>query len=197
MLGHIVGFIATPRTQWQKLGDDASSFRGLVYAMLLAILPAAAFYYGVTQVGWQVADGDTVRLTTQSAWVLIGLFYLAMIAAIVSIGYFVHWMACNYGSESTIMKGVSIVAYCATPMFLAGLVGFYPVLWLDMLVAVVAVSWSVYLLYMGIPIVMGIPSEQGFLFASAILAVCLVVLISMMGVTVALWDMGFTPVFSD
>ena len=65
------------------------------------------------------------------------------------------------------------------------------------MVAVLAVSWSLYLLYIGIPAVMHIPKEQGFLFASAIVAVCLVILIGMMGVTVVLWDMGLMPVFAD
>ena len=60
-------------------------------------------------------------------------------------------------------KGIVIAGLTATPLFIAGLVGFYPVLWLDLLVGVAAVSWAVYLMYLGIPIVMNIPEERGFL----------------------------------
>ncbi len=197
MFGHVIGFLATPNREWEKIGAKPAPENGIVYTLVLAVLPVVAWYYGVTAIGWRVADGEIIRLTTTSAAVLVSLFYLAMIAAVGCIGYFVHWMARNYGSESTLLQGITVVGYCATPMFVLGLVGFYPILWLDMLVAVLAVSWSLYLLYIGIPAVMHIPKEQGFLFASAIVAVCLVILIGMMGVTVVLWDMGLMPVFAD
>jgi hypothetical protein len=44
---------------------------------------------------------------------------------------------------------------------------------------------------------MGVPRERGYLFASAALAVGLVMFIGLMGVTVMLWEMGAMPVFTD
>ena len=90
-----------------------------------------------------------------------------------------------------------IAGLTATPLFLSGLVGFYPVLWIDMLVGVVAISWSVYLLYLGIPIVMAIPEERGFLFSSAVVAIGLVMFIVILVATVILWDFGAAPAFTD
>ena len=55
----------------------------------------------------------------------------------------------------------------------------------------------VYLLYVGIPTVMNVPKERGFLFASAVVAVCLVILIAIMGASVILWDMGFAPEYTN
>jgi hypothetical protein len=42
-----------------------------------------------------------------------------------------------------------------------------------------------------------VPRERGYLFASAALAVGLVMFIGLMGVTVMLWEMGAMPVFTD
>jgi hypothetical protein len=39
--------------------------------------------------------------------------------------------------------------------------------------------------------------ERGFLFASAVVAVCLVILIGIMGASVILWDMGFAPEYTN
>jgi hypothetical protein len=50
-----------------------------------------------------------------------------------------------------------------------------------------------YLLYLGVPIVMQIPSERGFLFASAVVAMALVGVVAMMGGTALLWDFGAEP----
>ena len=83
------------------------------------------------------------------------------------------------------------------PLFIAGGVGFYPILWLDMLVGVFAVCWSTYLLYTGIPIVMGIPETRGFLFASAVVGVSLVILVCLLVATTLLWEWGAMPAFTD
>jgi len=198
MLGHVVGFIASPVKEWGKVSQENDSVGRIFYLLLLALFPVVAWYYGVTETGWQVADGEIVRMTGASAINIVALFYLAMVGSVCVIGYSVHWMASSYGANSSIHKAIVLVGYCATPMFIAGgLVGFYPILWLDMLVGVAAVTYSLYLLYIGIPIVMGIPKERGYLFASAVLAVCLVILMAMMGATVVLWELGIAPVFID
>lgn len=197
MLGHIFGFMFTPTSEWGEVSKQDTGPVDILYLLIMALLPAIAWYYGTAVIGWQVADGETVRLTADSAMAIVSLFYLAMVASVCCIGYFVHWMAQSYGSDSSIVKGISLVGYCATPMFIAGLVGFYPILWLDMLIGVLAISHTLYLLYIGIPIVMDIPKERGFLFASAILAVCLVIFMALMGATVILWELGVMPVFID
>jgi hypothetical protein len=200
MIQHTFGLLVRPSAQWRTVADlPESSFRTLVlYPCLFAILPAVAWYYGTSQVGWTVGDhGETIKLTTQSARRICILFYLTMVACVVAIGYFIHWMSDTYGAESTLTKGIVIAGLTATPLFLAGAVGFYPVLWIDMLIGVAAVCWSVYLMYVGIPIVMNIPEERGFLFSSAVMGVSLVILICLMVGSVILWDFGAAPAFTD
>jgi hypothetical protein len=52
-------------------------------------------------------------------------------------------------------------------------------------------------MYLGIPIVMDIPEERGFLFSSAVMAIGLVILICLMVASVFLWDLGAAPAFTD
>jgi hypothetical protein len=192
--------LTRPSAQWRTVAElPESSFRTLIlYPCFLAILPAVAWYYGTSRVGWTVGDqGETIRLTVESARQITILFYLAMLASVAIIGYFVHWMSDTYGANSSLTKGIVIAGLTSTPLFIAGLVGFYPLLWIDLLIGVAAVSWSVYLLYLGIPIVMGIPEERGFLFSSAVVGVALVILICVMVGSVILWDYGAAPAFTD
>jgi hypothetical protein len=72
----------------------------------------------------------------------------------------------------------------------------YPVLWLNMVLGIPALSYSVYLLYSGVPIMMGISTERGFLFSSAVLAVGLVSFVALLAVTAILWGMGLGPQFT-
>ena len=126
------------------------------------------------------------------------LFYLAMLVGTGLLGFMVHWMSETYeASHSTASKGIQIAAYTLAPLFLCGAIGFYPVLWLDIILGCMAAAYSVYLLYIGVPIVMRIPPERGFLFASAMVAVGLVGCAALLGATVILWEMGAMPVFTD
>lgn len=199
MYANPLSLLLTPRPAWRQVAQKppASWFTALIYPLLFALLPAVAWYWGMTQVGWRIGGEDAIRLTTDSALPIIVLFYLAMVVAIIGIGYMVHWMATTYGARSTVAKGIAIAGFTATPLFVAGAVGFYPLLSVALLLGLVAISHAVYLLYTGIPIVMGIPEERGFLFASAVVAVSLVVLIGIMGATVILWEMGVSPTFID
>lgn len=200
MIQHTFGLLTRPSAQWRTIAElPESSFRTLIlYPCFFAILPAVAWYYGTSRVGWTVGDqGETIKLTVESARQITVLFYLAMLGSVAVIGYFVHWMSDTYGANSSLTKGIVIVGLTSTPLFIAGLVGFYPLLWIDLLIGVAAVSWSVYLLYLGIPIVMGIPEERGFLFSSAVVGVALVILICMMVGSVILWDYGAAPAFTD
>ena len=200
MIQHTLGLLVRPSAQWRTIAElPESSFRTLVlYPSIFAVLPAVAWYYGTSRVGWTVGDhGETIKLTVESARQISVLFYLAMLGAIAVIGYFVHWMSDTYGADSSLTKGIVIAGLTSTPLFIAGLVGVYPLLWIDLLIGVAALSWSVYLLYLGIPIIMGIPEERGFLFSSAVVGVAMVILICMMVGSVILWEYGAAPAFTD
>ncbi|GAB3379489.1 YIP1 family protein [Spongiibacter taiwanensis] len=193
-----LGFLLSPRQQWQRVAQvrDTQWVGKLAYPLILAIGPCLAWYYGSSEIGWSVGGGETVRLTQHSATQIVVAFYLAMLASLAVIGYFIHWMSATYGATSTPLKGIVLASYTATPLFAAGLIGFYPLFWLDLVLGIAALGWSVYLLYVGIPIAMSIPEDRGFFYASAVIAICMVIFMALMGAVVILWDIGMMPVFT-
>ncbi|EED32705.1 amino acid transporter protein [gamma proteobacterium NOR5-3] len=201
MIQHTFGLLFKPKQQWQSIADLPESSQNLlvIYPFVFALLPAIAWYWGTSHVGWTVGSyNEVIKLTDASAMQVNILFYCVMVASVAAIGYAIHWMSSTYGAErSTIAKGIMIAGLTATPLFILGLVGFHPVLWVDLLIGVVAISWAVYLMYLGIPIVMDIPQERGFLFSSAILAIGLVLLVSIMVISILAWDFGAAPAFTD
>ncbi len=196
---HYPGLFTRPEREWARIAEESASVARVLlgHVVIMALLPAIAWYYGVTEIGWRVAGGTPVKMTPESTGVIVVLFYLAMIAGVVVIGLLIHWMSTTYGAVSSPARAMQLAAYTAAPLFVAGVVGFYPILWLDLLIGVVAACYTVYLLYVGIPPMMGVPRERGYLFASATLAVGLVMFIGLMGATVILWEMGAMPVFTD
>lgn len=199
MLINPLALIFNSKRQWEELAKapNAQLWSFIPYLVLMALIPCAAWYYGTTEVGWVIGDGDLTRLTPASAFKIAAAMYIAMVSCVIAIGYSVHWMAATYGSNSTFIKGIALTALTTTPFYLLGLTGLHPLFWLDFILGIFGVCWSVYLLYAGIPVVMNIPKDRGFLFASALLAVSLVILLVLLGATAMLWDMGAIPVFAD
>ncbi|MFT5691529.1 MAG: hypothetical protein ACI92E_000858 [Oceanicoccus sp.] len=203
MIPNIIGLMIRPEAQWQAIAEKGnfSLLSAFLYTAVFACVPAFAWYYGTTVVGWTVGDGDTTRLTTDSAATITILFYFVMVASVYAIGYMMHWMSETYSTGaanvSNLAKCISIASFTATPLFIVGAIGFIPVLWVSLVLGVVAACYAVYLLYIGIPIVMGIPKERGFLYASAVIAFCLVLITVIMGGSVIAWDMGAAPSFTD
>ncbi len=199
MLLKIIGLFFWPKRTWQGIAElSPTQLRFyMFYPVVLSLLPAVAWYFGTSQTGWTIGDSDPIRLTEDSAMVIAICFYITQILAIWVIGYFIHWMSTTYGAESTATKGMVLIGFTATPILLAGLIGFYPNFSIDLLVAIAAVSYSVYLLYIGIPIAMNVPVERGFFYASAVVGVALVIVITVMGGSLILWILGLEPVFTD
>lgn len=199
MINHIIGLLIRPRNQWETISKlpDEKFTAYLAYPALLAILPAVAWFYGSTEIGWGIGDREGIRLTQESATSISIMFYITMLLSVVVLGALVNWMASTYGARTSLIKGIVIIGFTATPLFISGAIGFYPVFSLVLFLGMTAASYSLYLLYLGIPIVMDIPEERGFLFSSAVMAMCMVIVICILVATVILWDFVAMPIFTE
>lgn len=198
-LSHTIGLLTHPDREWEAIRNDSESIGKLYFGhiLFLALIPAVAGFYGTTQVGWQIGDGQIIRLTASSALQLCVLFYAAMLAGIYIIGRFIDFFAATYEVTSDKPRGVILAAYTATPVFLMGIIAAYPNIWVNMLVGLVAVAYSIYLLYEGLPILMKIPEDRGFMFASSVLTVGLVMFVGLLAISVVVWSMGVGPVYTS
>ena len=195
VIGHVIGLFSSPTVEWEKIRDEACSTSACVFkhVVLMAGIPAISAYIGTTMVGWKIGVSGTHYLSNESAGIMAILTYLAMIAGVIGMGAMIQWMAGTYGKPQPLARCVVFAAYVATPLFIIGLMMLYPILWLNMLLGLPAVAYSVFLLYSGVPVVMEMDKEKGFLFASAILGLGLVAMVAILATTVILWGFGFGP----
>ena len=91
----------------------------------------------------------------------------------------------------------ALATYTATPLFLVGLMHLQPILWLNLLVGLPVLGYTVFIFYTGVPAMMEIPPERGFLFSSAVMAFGLVALVALLVISVLLWSSGFGPSFTN
>lgn len=195
-LNHVWGLLTNPEKEWKAVRAESPGVVGsyISHVLILAAIPVVAGYYGTTRVGWQVIAREVHRLTPESALSIAIASYITLLVAVFVVGKLIEWMGRTYGGKADLGLSVALAAHTATPLFLIGLSFVYPLLWLNLLLGLPALAYTVYLLYTGVPIMMGIPKERGFLFASAVLAVGLVMFIGILAATVILWTAGVAPV---
>lgn len=198
MISHVAGLFTHPQQEWQEIRDTEESVSHLYFShvLLLALIPPVSMFIGTTKVGWIIGNGAPVMLTESSAMIMSVLMYLALLTGVGVIGAFIEWMSRTYDSAPGLGRCIVFAAYTATPLFIAGLCALYPNVILIMLVGIGAVFYTVYLLYSGIPIFMKIPEDEGFVYASSILTIGLVMFVALMAITVLIWSFGFGPAYT-
>jgi len=199
MMSHIVGIFINPRKEWKAIRDDNCSVGKcyLSYVFLLAAIPPVSGYFGTTRFGWEIGAREAVKLSPESALVIAIAFYLVMLIGVFSMGLMIHWMGQTYSADQPLSRCITLAAFVATPLFLVGIFELFPIIWLNFVIGLPALAYTVYLLYTGVPIMMEVNEERGFLFSSAVLAVGLVALICMLAAMAILWGNGFAPQFVD
>lgn len=202
-LQHTLGILLRPSSEWKVIRNEKRSFLQVFigHVPFLALIPAVSAYIGVTQVGWSVAEGDPIKLTTESALSLCALAYVALLAGIYVLGEFINWMSKTYGvqgDEATRhYEATALAVYVSTPILLAGIANLYPELWFVIGVMGLAGAYAVFLVYQGMPILMNISKDQAFMYASSVVTVALVLMVTVLVATVVIWGMGVGPVYVD
>ena len=92
------------------------------------------------------------------------------------MGRVIHWMARNYPQRPSLAHCMVFAGYVATPLFLSGIVALYPLVWLCALIGTIALFYTGYLLYLGVPTFLNINKEEGLSFSSSTLAIGVLVL---------------------
>ncbi|MEQ5835633.1 Yip1 family protein [Marinobacter sp. NFXS9] len=199
LLKHAFGLFTHPDSEWAEIRREHETPWHVLwaYVLVLAAIGPICAYISTAMFGWTVGNERLIKLSNISAVQLSVLTYVAMLVGVFALGWMIDWMATTYGakSENDKSNGMALAAYAATPMFLAGFALLYPVPWFNALVFLAAAAYSGYLLFDGLPIVMGIPKERAIVYAGAVLTVALVILVTTRIGSVLIWNYGFAPQF--
>ncbi|MDC3188580.1 YIP1 family protein [Pseudoalteromonas elyakovii] len=198
ILNHLWGLYAHPLEEWQTIDNRHESLRySLSHILLIACIPSLMGYYSSVYLGWSIGSGEAVYLTHDSALLIAVAMYFALIAGVFALAYLAHWMAVTFGAKPTFTQTLELAAYTATPVFMSSFAAFLPELWFVVCVGLVALAYSVYLLYTGVPILMHIPEERGFIYASSVVTCGLILLVIILAATAILWTNGIVhPMFT-
>lgn len=194
ILNHIWGLYAHPKDEWQTIEKrHESAMYSMMHILVVALIPAICSYYAAAHIGWTIGVGDPIKISQSSAQLMAVAMYFALVLGVLALAYLIQWMAKTFDSKPTFIQSLELAAYTATPMLMVGIAALFPVLWFVALVGLAGVCYSVYLLYSGVPIMMNIPEDKGFIYSSSVVTCGLVLLVGIMAFSAVMWTMGFGP----
>ncbi len=184
-----------PMAVFKALSKSAPEGHRVFFQLILplSLIPPVLAFVGGATFGWRLGGGEPLMMPAGSLTLISLAYFFALIFGLVSSAAVSAWMAATYGAQRAFGTHLALAGMVATPVILASVAHLAPHVFVNMLVLIPALIWSLYLLYRGLPEALGIPPERGMLMASALAGYLLVALVSLLGITVALWSGGIGP----
>ena len=159
----------------------------------LSIVPPALAWIGGATFGWRLGGGEPLYIPAGGLALISLAYFVALVTGFVSTALVASWMAGTYGARREFGAHLAFVALVGMPAILASVAHLAPHAFVNMLLLIPALIWSLYLLYRCLPAALGTTPEQGILMASSVVAYVLVAFVSLLGITVVLWSGGIGP----
>lgn len=162
------------------------------FALWIGLLPPLFAYIGTINFGWNLGV-EPVFLPHTTVLVICAAYFVALLVGFLSSAVVARWMAVTYDASQSLGRCLALMTIVGAPLAVGSIVHLYPHAFFNVLVLVPVLIWCMFLLYRGLPVVLGTGPNRGMLMASALIAYLFVALVSLLGITVALWGSGIGP----
>jgi hypothetical protein len=154
----VKGFVTEPKTEWRAVDAEEPTVQGLFtgYVMILAAIPAVAGFIGMCIVGSGVF-GATVRMPIGAGVAHAVLGYILSLGWVYLLALVIHSFSPKFEGHGEFMDALKLAAFTPTPAWVGGIFNVIPSLWI---IGFLFSLYSVYLLYLGLPILTEPPKEK-------------------------------------
>jgi hypothetical protein len=145
-LTRLLGILFNPGQEWERIRDDKITNLQvfLKYAIWVAALPSIGYLISV-------AKYENFLINLRAA---IVSYVIALVSVDLS-AYLIHLLAPKFEAQKDVGRALKLVAFGATPVFVAGALNFIPVaggiLWL------IGAAYCAFLFYLGLPLLLATP----------------------------------------
>ncbi len=147
-----------PREAWPEIRDEGSTLPDLFvsYAAPLAAVPALAGFIGTSVVGIPLL-ASRYRAPLLEGLGSAVVYYMLALAAVALIAIIIYLLAPYFGSQKDFSRALRLTVFSATPWWMSGALLVIPSL---SPLATLLSLYGLYLLYVGLPALMGTPRAK-------------------------------------
>ncbi len=165
--------VMTPAAEWRVI-DREPGDAGFLFANYVAILAAIPAVCGF--VGWVLAGLPIVV----AFFIALSRYVMSFVTLYVA-AFVVDQVAPTFGGRRDFEGALKLVVYSATPVWLAGVFLIIPPLAFLTILGL----YSLYLLWIGIPILMRVPADRTLVF-TVVVVLCMLVVAIVFGILFSL-----------
>lgn len=184
-----IKILKEPKTEWSVIDGETTDTAKLYreYIVPLAAIPAIASIIGLSVVGVSMPFIGTFRIGIVRAFVSACVTYvLTLVGAYIS-ALVIDKLAPTFESKPSTIQALKLVAYASTPAWIAGVLGVIPAL---APIQILAGLYSIYLFYLGLPVLMKTPQAKVIPYMVVAAIVAIVVMFAVSLVSSALVGVG-------
>lgn len=182
LVQRVKDILLAPKQTWPAIeaeaADAASLYRN--YVMIVAAIPAVAGFVGMSVFGFGMMGMTTVRLPLANGLAHMVTGYVLSLALVFVVALIVDALAPSFGGQKSRINALKLVAYGSTAGMVGGIFSLVPPL---SVLGLVAALYSVYLVYLGLPVLMKCPEEKAPAYTAVTFLCAIVVGILAGGIT--------------
>ena len=157
-----------PRREWPVIEQEVTTPAELYqcYVMALADIGPLAWLIGWSVVGMDLPFAGTVRMPLLTSIPYTIVLYGVVLGWVHLYAWIISLLAPSFGGVPNRTQALKVTAYAATAAFVGGIFNLIPAI---SALAFLAGGYSLYLMYMGLPVLMKVPVDRALAYASAIM----------------------------
>jgi len=164
------GILTNPRQEWAAIDAEPLDLGQLLVGY---VLPLAAIGPIASIIGWSTFGmGGLFRL---SMGTIIGMAitgYVMTILGIFVLAWVINALAPTFNATQSMPQAIKVAAYSATAAWIAGIFNIMPAL---AILAAIGGLYSLYLCWIGLPILMKAPAEKATTYVIVVIIVLIII----------------------
>jgi len=166
------GILTNPRQEWVAIDNEPLNVSELLvgYVLPLAAIGPIAGIIGISAFGM----GGLFRLPIGTIIGFALTTYILTIVGVFIIAWVINALAPQFGATQSMPQAIKLAAYSSTAAWVAGIFNLIPAL---AILAVIGGLYSLYLCWLGLPILMKAPAEKATTYV--IVAIVAIVVVYM------------------
>jgi hypothetical protein len=182
------GMLLQPAQTWPVVDAEPASVASIYkdWLLIMAAIPAVCGFIGMSVVGvGMFGFGYRVSVVGGVVTMVVG-YVLSLVAAFV-MALIVDALAPTFGGTKNQVGALKVVAYGAIAVYVAGVLKLMPSLGL---LGLLAACYSVWLMYLGLPVVMKCPKDKAPGYTAVVVIVYIVVMMLVAAVSTTFTGFG-------
>lgn len=186
LIERVKGILLKPRETWSVIDGEAAGTASLFtgYLMILAAIPAVCGFIGMSLIGVG-GLGFSVRVPVGAGLANMVVSYVMSLVGVFVLALLINALAPTFGGTKNQIQALKVAVYASTAAMLGGVFSLLPAM---AILGLVAALYSLYLLYVGLPLLMRSPPERAMPYTAVVVVAAIV-----LGIAIGAVGALFTP----